>query len=66
MLSAALGRKPEMRLTPLQPVDVKATYADTDDLRRELDRSATTPIDVGLTPLVPWCRDQYGGAGCCG
>jgi UDP-glucuronate 4-epimerase len=59
VLSAALGRKPEMKLMPLQPGDVKATYADTDDLRREFDWAPATPIDVGLPRLVAWYRDYY-------
>jgi UDP-glucuronate 4-epimerase len=60
VLSAALGRKPEMQLMPLQPGDVKATYADTDDLRREFDWAPSTPIDVGLPRLVQWYRQYYG------
>jgi len=59
VLSAALGRKPEMQLMPLQPGDVKATYADTDDLRREFDWAPSTPIDVGLPRLVAWYQDYY-------
>ncbi len=59
VLSNALGRKPEMKLMPLQPGDVKATYADTDDLRREFDWAPSTPIDVGLPRLVAWYRDYY-------
>jgi UDP-glucuronate 4-epimerase len=59
VLSAELGRKPEMQLMPLQPGDVKATYADTDDLRREFDWAPATPIDVGLPRLVAWYRDYY-------
>jgi UDP-glucuronate 4-epimerase len=60
VLSAALGRKPEMQLMPLQPGDVKATYADTDDLRREFDWAPSTPIDVGLPRLVQWYRQDDG------
>jgi UDP-glucuronate 4-epimerase len=48
-----------MRLTPLQPGDVKATYADTDDLRRKFDWVPSTPIDVGLPWLVQWYREHY-------
>jgi UDP-glucuronate 4-epimerase len=59
VLSEALGRRPEMKLMPLQAGDVKATYADTDDLRREFDWAPSTPIDVGLPRLVAWYRDYY-------
>ena len=60
VLCQALGRKPEMNLMPLQAGDVKATYADTEDLRREFDWTPSTPIDVGLPRLVDWYRDYYG------
>ncbi|MCU0951188.1 MAG: NAD-dependent epimerase/dehydratase family protein [Burkholderiaceae bacterium] len=61
LLSQAIGRTPEMKLLPMQPGDVKATYADTDDLRREFDWAPSTPIDVGLPRLVQWYLDFYGG-----
>ncbi|MCA3219705.1 MAG: NAD-dependent epimerase/dehydratase family protein [Burkholderiales bacterium] len=60
VLSDALGRKPEMKLMPLQAGDVKATYADTDDLRREFDWTPSTSIDIGLPRLVAWYRAYYG------
>jgi UDP-glucuronate 4-epimerase len=59
VLADALGRRPEMKLMPLQAGDVKATYADTDDLRREFDWAPATPIDVGLPRLVAWYRNYY-------
>jgi UDP-glucuronate 4-epimerase len=59
VLSEALGQRPEMKLMPLQAGDVKATYADTDDLRRAFDWVPSTPIDVGLPRLVAWYRDYY-------
>ena len=60
VLANAIGRKPEMKLMPLQPGDVKATYADTDDLRREFGWAPTTPIDVGLPRMVEWYRAYCG------
>jgi hypothetical protein len=37
-----LGRKAERQLLPMQPGDVPATYADVDDLARDVDfRPAT-------------------------
>jgi len=60
VLAAAIGRVPQMNLMPLQPGDVKATYADTDELRRAFDWAPTTPIDVGLPRMVQWYREYYG------
>lgn len=61
VLAAAIGRPAQMNLMPLQPGDVKSTYADTDELRREFNWTPTTSIDVGLPRLVQWYRDYYGG-----
>ena len=60
VLAQAIGTTPQMKLMPLQPGDVKATYADTEDLRREFGWAPTTPIDVGLPRLVAWYRSYYG------
>ncbi|HBY58544.1 MAG TPA: NAD-dependent epimerase, partial [Solibacterales bacterium] len=47
-------------LLPIQPGDVKATWADTTDLRREFGWQPTTPIDTGLPAMVKWYREFYG------
>ena len=60
VLANAIGRKPEMKLLPIQPGDVKATWADTTDLRREFGWQPTTPIDTGLPAMVKWYREFYG------
>jgi UDP-glucuronate 4-epimerase len=61
VLGQALGRQPEMKLMPLQAGDVKATFADTADLRREFQWAPSTSIEVGLPRLVGWYREYYGG-----
>lgn len=60
VLAAAIGRQPECRLLPLQPGDVKATWADTEDLRREFGWAPATTIDEGLPRFVAWYRGYYG------
>ncbi|MCY3843453.1 MAG: NAD-dependent epimerase [Acidobacteria bacterium] len=59
VLEAALGRKAERRLLPLQPGDVPETLADVDDLAAEVHYRPDTPIEVGVRRFVEWYRDYY-------
>ena len=59
-IEKALGRTAEVNLMPLQPGDVPATYADVDDLVRDVGFSPATPIDVGIERFVAWYREYYG------
>ena len=60
VLEAALGRKAERRLLPLQPGDVPDTLADVDDLSAEVGYRPDTPIEVGVRRFVEWYRAFYG------
>ena len=44
---------------PLQPGDVPATYADIDDLSRDVGFAPATPIEEGIPRFVKWYRDFY-------
>jgi UDP-glucuronate 4-epimerase len=59
ILEACVGRKACMQLLPMQPGDVPATYADVDDLARDVGFSPSTPIEVGIERFVHWYRDFY-------
>jgi UDP-glucuronate 4-epimerase len=59
VLEQALGRKAEKRMLPLQPGDIPATYADIDDLSRDVGFTPSTPIEVGIPRFVEWYRDFY-------
>jgi UDP-glucuronate 4-epimerase len=39
---------------------VPATYADIDDLARDVGFRPATPIDEGIRRFVDWYRDYYG------
>jgi nucleoside-diphosphate-sugar epimerase len=43
----------------MQPGDVPATYADVNDLARDVGFSPDTPIEVGVERFVRWYRDFY-------
>ncbi len=55
----ALGLTAELNLLPMQPGDVPATYADVDDLVRDVGFAPNTPIDVGIERFVAWYRGYY-------
>ncbi len=59
VLEDCLGCRAEKRFLPLQPGDVPATYADIDDLRRDVGFEPTTPIEVGVERFVRWYREHY-------
>jgi UDP-glucuronate 4-epimerase len=59
LLEAAIGMKAKRELLPMQPGDVPATYADVDDLMREVDFKPKTPIAEGIARFVDWYRSYH-------
>jgi UDP-glucuronate 4-epimerase len=60
ILEEALGKKAIKNLMPMQLGDVPATYADVEDLARDVDFAPRTPIEVGVKRFVDWYRGYYG------
>jgi len=58
-LENSLGKKADKRLLPLQPGDVPETYADVDDLMRDVGFRPATPISVGIARFIEWYRSYY-------
>ncbi|MSQ48095.1 MAG: NAD-dependent epimerase [Deltaproteobacteria bacterium] len=58
-LESCLGRTADKRFLPLQPGDVPATYADVDDLMRDVGFRPATPIATGIARFVEWYRAYY-------
>jgi UDP-glucuronate 4-epimerase len=58
-LEKALGLKAEMRMKEMQPGDVPATFADVDDLVKDVGFRPSTPIEVGVQRFVDWYREHY-------
>jgi UDP-glucuronate 4-epimerase len=56
VLEETLGCRAEKRLLPMQPGDVEATWADIDDLQREVGFAPRTPIETGVQRFVDWYR----------
>lgn len=60
VLEDCLGRKAEKCFLPMQNGDVKETYANVDDLVRDIDFRPSTSIEAGLRRFVEWYRPYYG------
>ena len=56
----SLGKKAEKNFLPLQDGDVPATYADVDDLIKDVGFKPSTPIEEGVARFVDWYREYYG------
>lgn len=59
VLEDCLGVKAKKNLLPMQPGDVPATYADIDDLSKDVGFKPCTPIEDGIKKFVKWYRDYY-------
>lgn len=59
ILENCLGIKAKKNMLPLQPGDVPVTYADVDDLVRDVGFRPNTPIEVGINRFVSWYRAYY-------
>ncbi|HEY5793995.1 MAG TPA: NAD-dependent epimerase [Bosea sp. (in: a-proteobacteria)] len=63
VIEAACGKAAIKRHLPMQPGDVRATYADVSDLMARVDFRPDTPIEEGIARFVAWYREFYGAAG---
>jgi UDP-glucuronate 4-epimerase len=59
ILEDCIGKKAKLRMLPMQPGDVPATYADVDDLARDVGFKPHTPLEKGLRTFVQWYREFY-------
>lgn len=59
VLEDCLGRKAEKNILPLQAGDVPVTYADVDDLVKDVGFKPNTPIEVGIERFIDWYLSYY-------
>lgn len=59
VLEEKLGKKAIRNLMPIQEGDVPETYADVDDLMREVDFKPATSIETGIGNFVNWYREYH-------
>jgi UDP-glucuronate 4-epimerase len=55
-----LGLEAVKTMLPMQPGDVEETFADVDDLMRDVGFKPDTPIEEGIRQFVAWYRSYYG------
>jgi len=60
VIEECLGRKAQKNFLPMQKGDVPATYADIDDLVRDVGYRPATPIETGVRHFVDWFCGYYG------
>ena len=54
LIEKGLGKKAVREMLPMQPGDVPATYADVDDLMRDVGFRPSTSIEDGVSRFVAW------------
>ena len=59
VIEDCLGKKAEKNLLPIQAGDVPATYADVDDLIKDVGFKPSTSIEEGIKKFVKWYREYY-------
>ena len=59
VLEECLGRKAEKNLLPLQVGDVPDTWADAEDLVRDVGYRPSTPVEEGVAKFVAWYLEYY-------
>jgi UDP-glucuronate 4-epimerase len=59
VLEQCLGRKAERNLLPLQVGDVPDTWADAEDLVRDVGYRPSTPVEEGVAKFVAWYLEYY-------
>jgi UDP-glucuronate 4-epimerase len=59
VLEDSLGMKAKKNMLPLQPGDVPDTYADVQDLVRDVGYKPDMSVEQGVANFVAWYRDYY-------
>ncbi len=59
VLEDCLGVKAQMNMLPLQPGDVPSTFADVEDLVRDVGYRPATSVEEGVKRFVDWYREHY-------
>ncbi|RLC23894.1 MAG: hypothetical protein DRH21_06395, partial [Deltaproteobacteria bacterium] len=60
VIEKVLGKKAKKEFLELQPGDVPATYADIDDLIKDVGFKPETTIETGIKRFILWYNKYYG------
>jgi UDP-glucuronate 4-epimerase len=58
-LEKAIGINAKKEFVDMQPGDVVATYADIDDLIKDVGFKPSTLLETGINNFVQWYKDYY-------
>jgi UDP-glucuronate 4-epimerase len=58
-LENLISKKAKIEFHPMQPGDVKETYADITDLQKVAGFSPATPLEIGLGHFVDWYKKYH-------
>lgn len=58
-IEKALGKKAEKNFLPIQPGDVPKTFANIDNLARDVGYNVSTEIEDGIARFIDWYRAFY-------
>jgi UDP-glucuronate 4-epimerase len=59
LVEQCLGIKAQYQFEPMQPGDVKETYADIDAIARDVGYAPTTPISAGVPKFIEWFKAYH-------
>ncbi|ABD06264.1 NAD-dependent epimerase/dehydratase [Rhodopseudomonas palustris HaA2] len=59
LLEKEFGRPAQKEMLPMQPGDVPATYADVEDLMRDIGFRPSTTIERGVAAFAAWYRAYH-------
>lgn len=58
-LEKVIGKEAQKDFIEMQKGDVLATYADVDDLKKDVGFNPDTDLENGLTEFIEWYREYY-------
>lgn len=58
-MERAMGKKATLEMYPMQPGDVKVTYADTSELEKSHGYKPNTSLESGLKEFAAWYKSFY-------
>lgn len=59
LMEKSMGRKAALNMMPMQPGDVKITYASTENLKKATGYSPNTSLRDGIITFVAWYKKYY-------
>jgi UDP-glucuronate 4-epimerase len=59
LIEKALGKTAAIDFLPMQPGDVRETYADIEAIQKDCGYHPSTTIDEGIPQFISWYRDFY-------